>query len=85
MRSHRLDAAFVASLLLTLPLAARAEEPGEVAPERLERAVREVKALQAPWLQIPWGSDLQAARQRAARTRRPVFLWAMEGHPLGAT
>ena len=37
------------------------------------------------WTQIPWETDLAAARQRAAREGKPLFLWIMDGHPLGCT
>ncbi|MSR46215.1 MAG: hypothetical protein EXS13_03975 [Planctomycetes bacterium] len=36
-----------------------------------------------PWQTIPWQVDLLAAREEAIRTKRPLFLWAMNGHPLG--
>ena len=37
------------------------------------------------WLQIPWETDLATARVKANSTGRPVFLWEMDGHPLGCT
>jgi hypothetical protein len=37
------------------------------------------------WTQIPWQSDLQAARQQAAAERKPLLMWVMDGHPLGCT
>ena len=37
------------------------------------------------WLQIPWETDLATARAKAEHTKRPVFLWEMDGHPLGCT
>jgi hypothetical protein len=36
-----------------------------------------------PWRTIPWRVDLLAAREEAIRSGRPLFLWAMNGHPLG--
>ncbi len=35
------------------------------------------------WLEIPWQTDLWAARQQAATEGKPLFLWEMDGHPLG--
>lgn len=35
------------------------------------------------WLAIPWQTDLWAARQQAAKEGKPIFLWEMDGHPLG--
>ncbi len=37
------------------------------------------------WLAIPWETDLTVARRKAATAGRPIFLWEMDGHPLGCT
>ncbi len=37
------------------------------------------------WQKIPWMIDLLAARREAARVGKPIFLWEMDGHPLGCT
>ena len=37
------------------------------------------------WLELDWEIDLWKARQRAAREGKPIFLWEMDGHPLGCT
>ena len=37
------------------------------------------------WQSIPWRTDLLAARAEAAASKRPLFLWSMNGHPLGRT
>jgi hypothetical protein len=37
------------------------------------------------WLQIPWRTNLQQARRDAQRTGKPLFLWIMNGSPLGCT
>ncbi len=34
---------------------------------------------------IPWQTDLIAARDLAKKTGKPLFLWVMDGHPLGCT
>jgi len=34
---------------------------------------------------IPWRTDLWAARREAATAGKPIFLWEMDGHPLGCT
>ena len=39
----------------------------------------------APWRSIPWRIDLLAAQHEAAAERKPLFIWAMDGHPLGCT
>ena len=37
------------------------------------------------WLELDWEIDLWKTRQRAAREGKPIFLWEMDGHPLGCT
>jgi hypothetical protein len=37
------------------------------------------------WKEIPWESDLWAAKQRAAREGKPLLMWVMDGNPLGCT
>lgn len=35
------------------------------------------------WRSIPWKIDLLEVRAEAARTRKPIFIWSMDGNPLG--
>ena len=37
------------------------------------------------WTAIPWQTNLWAARRLAAQHGKPIFLWAMNGNPLGCT
>ena len=37
------------------------------------------------WRTIPWSVSLLEARERAEREGKPVFMWSMDGHPLGCT
>ncbi len=39
----------------------------------------------AAWLELGWEIDLWKARERAAKEGKPIFLWEMDGHPLGCT
>ena len=41
--------------------------------------------LEAPWRSIPWRVSLLEARDEAAKQKKPLFIWAMDGHPLGCT
>jgi len=40
---------------------------------------------QEAWRRIPWQSELLAAQRDAARRKMPIFIWAMDGNPLGCT
>lgn len=37
------------------------------------------------WLSILWRTDLSVARQNAQGEGKPMFLWIMNGHPMGCT
>ena len=37
------------------------------------------------WLQIPWRTNLMAARREAQTAGKPLFLWVMVGNPQGCT
>lgn len=42
-------------------------------------------SLTEPWRSIPWKISLLDAQREAARVKKPLFIWAMDGHPLGCT
>jgi hypothetical protein len=74
------------ALLVSLMLAATAHADLRSAKswERLH-AIIAPSASEDTWLAIPWETDLEAARQRAIREDKPIFLWQMDGHPLACT
>ena len=37
------------------------------------------------FLKIPWRLNILQARAESARTGKPLFIWSMNGHPLGHT
>lgn len=37
------------------------------------------------WRTIPWKIALLEAQQQASKEAKPIFIWAMDGHPLGCT
>lgn len=38
-----------------------------------------------PWRTIPWKVSLLDAQHTAVKENKPIFIWAMDGHPLGCT
>jgi hypothetical protein len=42
-------------------------------------------AAEDKWLQIPWRTNLIQARAEAQVQGKPMFLWIMNGSPLGCT
>jgi hypothetical protein len=51
---------------------------------RLHAALRPSGAAER-WTEIPWQTDLAAARKAAAEQDKPLLMWIMDGHPLGCT
>jgi hypothetical protein len=37
------------------------------------------------WLSIPWRVNLFQARKDSVEQGKPLFLWLMNGHPMGCT
>jgi hypothetical protein len=35
------------------------------------------------WLSIPWKLSLLEARDLAVEQKKPIFIWSMDGNPLG--
>jgi hypothetical protein len=63
---------------------------GLFAEELTEASFRELHAElqpspQEPWRTIPWKIELLDAQRAAAKQQKPIFIWAMDGHPLGCT
>lgn len=65
----------------SLPLLAE-----ELTVEKFEQLHRQLQpSPQEPWRTIPWKIDLLDAQRTAAKEKKPIFIWAMDGHPLGCT
>lgn len=37
------------------------------------------------WRQIPWKISVLEGQRLATKENKPLFIWAMDGHPLGCT
>jgi hypothetical protein len=53
----------------------------------IEEKIREVmpRKEEERFLEIPWESNVLAARLRSQQTGKPMFIWIMDGNVLGAT
>ena len=59
---------------------------GELTQAEFQRLHRQLRpAVDEPWRKIPWKIGLLDAQQTAAKEKKPIFIWAMDGHPLGCT
>lgn len=75
---------FAAIGLLFLPAAnAMSSELTEAEFQKLHAELQpDTSAL---WRTIPWKISVLDAQQSAAEEKKPLFIWAMDGHPLGCT
>jgi hypothetical protein len=86
-----LGALFMLALVTSPPRQATAfgQEPAkaEVKAGTLDEKIAGVipKASEEPWNTIPWRFDFAAARAEANREGKPLFVWMMNGNPLGCT
>jgi hypothetical protein len=73
--------------VLALGATARAAGPelSEADFERLHKEILPGKD-DSQWMGVSWlpATNIWAARQKAAREGKPIFLWYMAGEPLGA-
>lgn len=60
-----------------------AQEWEESAPALLCRTVCQDR--NEAWRTIPWKTNLIKAQHLAVAESKPIFIWAMDGHPLGCT
>ena len=74
----------VLGFLAILPIATSTAEVSEVQFDALFELCIPAKSASG-WLELGWEIDLWKARERAAREGKPIFLWEMDGHPLGCT
>ena len=54
--------------------------------EEFDRLHKELQpARDEVWRTIPWKVSIAEARDQAAQEKKPLFMWSMDGHPLGCT
>lgn len=72
---------FLFVLLFSPPLLA-----GELTEKRCSELIAELQpGEEAIWRTIPWKLSVLEARAEAFKQDKPIFIWAMDGHPLGCT
>lgn len=63
-----------------------ASDPDSITEKEFEQLHKEIDTPQGKlWRTIPWKVSLLDAQNEAAQTKKPIFIWAMDGHPLGCT
>jgi hypothetical protein len=83
MRTHLFVSAAVLSAAALTSFSVRADELDETNFRRLHAELQPSR--DELWRTIPWKIDLLDAQQAAADQGKPIFIWSMDGHPLGCT
>lgn len=80
-KTHLVVAALVGcfSAVTSLGLAELDESDFDLLQESLQPDSSEA------WRQIPWRISLLDGQRAAVEEEKPIFIWAMDGHPLGCT
>ncbi len=61
-------------------------DAGELSLSEFRKIDRELRPSPTEgWRTIPWKISLLEAQRTAAKEKKPIFIWAMDGHPLGCT
>jgi hypothetical protein len=74
----------LSALVMTTMIATTAT--AELGVADFEKLHRELQPSEdAAWRTIPWKTSMLDAQAAAAKQKKPIFIWAMDGHPLGCT
>lgn len=57
----------------------------ELTVEEFQHLHRSLEPAKEAWQSIPWHDNLTSAQHVAIEQKKPLFIWAMDGHPLGCT
>lgn len=57
---------------------------GELTQARYEALLETLTpSADEPWRTVPWRLSVLEAQRVAVESGKPIFIWAMDGHPLG--
>ena len=73
------------SILLSVALPSLVWPQTNLDQETFKKLHAEIQSTNESWSSIAWHFDLVAAQSIAAKQKKPLFIWAMDGHPLGCT
>lgn len=79
----KLTIAFVA-LLACLQFAVLANAQTKLTEDRFQELMNSIVPAEKSKL-VDWHLDLLSAQKVAIEQKKPVFIWSMDGHPLGCT
>ena len=58
---------------------------GPLSETEFQSLMDQLQEESAAWKSIPWQTSMVSAQNLAAEQQKPIFIWAMDGHPLGCT
>ncbi len=75
------------SLMLVSLIASTVTQDADWPLDEIEfrRLHQELNPRDELWKTIPWRISLLDAQRQAAKQEKLIFIWAMDGHPLGCT
>lgn len=78
------------TLFCTIAVVALCRDAAVPAADLTEEEFRSLHAELQPaedalWRTVPWETSVLDAQKVAAEQKKPLFIWAMDGHPLGCT
>jgi hypothetical protein len=53
--------------------------------EEFEKLHAQLLPKEEAWRSIPWHANLISAQAAAIEQKKLIFIWSMDGHPLGCT
>ncbi len=71
---------FAAGVLASAGLA---DEAAVLSTADFEKLHKELQSPREAWQSIPWHLSLLEARAQAAKEKKPIYMLARAGHPLG--
>lgn len=71
-------------LLICVASASLAQAEWSAPQKQLISAINPT-AEESAWMRINWRTNLWQARKEAAKSGKPIYIWEMDGHPLGCT
>jgi hypothetical protein len=82
---HRVNAGLFAALVFVNSAWARPDRPTEITRDNFDALRQMIKPnkWEWKWTEIPWAPNLWEARREAAEQGKPLFVWSMDGEPLG--
>ena len=70
--------------MLTALLFLLACRPDGLSAEEFKKIHEQLKPpANEPWRSIPWKVSLVEAQNQSVKDQKPIFIWSMDGNPLG--